>query len=605
MNWFHTSHPAYVEGQRHFAAGEFADAEDCFTKALAELKARKAPPGRQGKVLLALAKAQWKLDKPEARENAETARPLLRDDDKPTLELAECLDVLASVHEKDGDRTEAAKLCREAIEIQETSGSRDAKPLIERFRHLASLLREDEAWEEAEAALSRALTLSEERLGTRDLVTAECLLDIGECRFARGKADEGMETMQRALEIHRESEGSAEDQIARDLQRIGAACHKAGQLEEAVKYYELALNARERQIGGDSTKVASLLMEMAEAYTLLGNEAPAVAMLQQAVGKLTGSADPLLGRALEGIAGLYGQWGRFDEAVTYYRKAKAIWEKDPSKHGEALRANAEILDELGQDYVSPSQSSIGGRRGGRVASAFTSFYKQADREVKPRGSEVANPQPAWTRPVYNPGPPIYSPGPPMILAPVEVAGNAQAGSAYPVPVVMMPPWAGMAQHGPAGEQNVQVAQVAQAAPAIPGGIAVPMAPLIASLPPYAGGVTGPPAQIVGQMQPAPAGLPVSFVDPQGKAVAPPPSTPSVPLQLTVVLPEGGVPKGPVTARVQSEADAVETRSAVERSSVPALEEKLETRKAKVEVRCGWDELVFDFLPLREAPAQSL
>src|SRR5882762_5550863 len=76
--WFEASGPNGKAGLRLLGLGNFAAAEECFLRAVAELDQRPATRRRHARLLLALSTTQWKLKKlPEARKNAEEVRDLL------------------------------------------------------------------------------------------------------------------------------------------------------------------------------------------------------------------------------------------------------------------------------------------------------------------------------------------------------------------------------------------------------------------------------------------------------------------------------------------------------------------------------------------------
>jgi tetratricopeptide (TPR) repeat protein len=153
-------------------------------------------------------------------------------------------------------------------------------------------------------------------------------------------------------EIHREALGETAEDVVRDLHAIASAHRDAGDLEKAVKCYESALRVRERQLGADTTDLATLLIDFAGTYTQMGNDAPAMEMLQQAIGKLQGSNDPQLAEALESLGAGYVKWRRHAEAATYYQRARVIWKQDAAKYAKRLSRNAILLA-----GVNPNQSA--------------------------------------------------------------------------------------------------------------------------------------------------------------------------------------------------------------------------------------------------------
>src|ERR1051325_1313353 len=101
--WSAGPDPDHEEGERLFRLEQYEEAESWFLKIVADLKSRSRTRGRQVKALLALARVQRKLGKlDQALETAESARHLLASRDKPSSELASCLDLLGALQEDKG-----------------------------------------------------------------------------------------------------------------------------------------------------------------------------------------------------------------------------------------------------------------------------------------------------------------------------------------------------------------------------------------------------------------------------------------------------------------------------------------------------------------------
>jgi tetratricopeptide (TPR) repeat protein len=340
-DWTSGGDPDYQAGEALLRLGKHAEAERCLLKAASTPRS----VARQVRVLMALAEAQWKLEKlSEARESAESARALLAGRRKPSSELANCLDLLASIAEKEENAEEARRLLREAVEIESKASPLDPVLLTQRYRRLAKAI-QNESESEARELVERAVETAERRLGGASTITADCLMDLGQLQVAKGETEIGVASMERAVEIHGKTHGHDSEEVARDLQRLASACHAAGDLERAVHYYQRALAIRERQVGGDTADVAILLMGLADAQSLRGNDTPALELLQQAVSKLSTTGDEHLSWALESLGVSYHGAGRFDDAVSCYRKARALWEKNPKANREILEANALRLEE--------------------------------------------------------------------------------------------------------------------------------------------------------------------------------------------------------------------------------------------------------------------
>ena len=317
------SHPDCEQGERLFKLEKFAEAEECFLKAASDMKSRSAPAAVQVSVLLALARTQLKLIKvQEARETSQSAYELLKPH-RPSLELSVCLDLRGCIEQLEGDGAGAIRLFREALDIQLSVVPLDPVLLLESYERLASALQNADELSEASEVLTRAAEVAEKHFGSMSPALANCLINLGTCQFTFGNLKAGIRSTERAIEIHREMAGPMSEQVVHDFQSIAAACQQAGDLDGAVRYYERAISIRERQVGGSPGDMAVLLMRLAEAHSLLGNDAAVTELLQSAVGKLATGNDARLAEALERLNEHYARQGRPAETVSLERRVES------------------------------------------------------------------------------------------------------------------------------------------------------------------------------------------------------------------------------------------------------------------------------------------
>ena len=579
------THPDYVEGERLVDLKKFADAEACFLKAAADVKSGSVPRHRQARVFLALAQAQWQQNKPtDAKENAESARQLLSVKKRPSAELAACLDLLGSVQDNHGkgNAEEAIKLFRDALEVQKKVLPFQAIILTQRYRRLAQALAKVDPVE-ARTLFIRALDLAEKRLGTSAPVTAECLLDLGKFQvisgmqggpsIPEGERDAGIASLERAVDIHREVNGETSEEVARALQFAASACQEAGDLEKSVAYYERALKVRERQVGGNATDLATLLMGLAESHTMMGNDVPAMELLQQAVGKLANAGEPLA-VALETLGEVYSVVNRFEEAVSCFRKARAIWEKDPIPHQDALQANAAFL-EAALHYARPEAT-------GSVP-LFRSVARDfGRRKILPDSLLTAARQQGAMPPAGFPLPaPPASPG--------GFPATGMPSSSWPEPAFAGAPHASAAafyqpqfRAVPTGDLSAATfassPEIRESAES-PGTHSEPAPAGAVPLP--AANPTPPPLSSPIPEKVAGSNLLVSFMNPDGSPIVSAPlSTPQDNVELTIVVPESGMPRQAVLAPIAMAANGPEAPATI-----------------APRVLTGWEELSFEFLCL--------
>lgn len=613
--------PEWLEGEHLVRTGAFEKAEECFQKALKSLQTTNAPRPRQARMLLALANAQWKQKKfSEARESAQQAQDHLTVKKRPSSDLSACLDMLATFEDKDGNHDRAVTLLREALEVQRKVFPIQAVTLTQRYRRLAKQLEKQDPVE-SKALYKRAVEVAEKRLGTRVPVTADCLMELGRFQFVCGMKNEpepsedrdtGLASMELAVEIHREASGETSEELAKGMQFAAAACQEGGDFEKAVSYYERALVVRERQVGGSAADFAQLLMGMAETHTLLGNDAPAMELLQQAVSKLSNNGDDRLATALESLGEVYAGVNRFDEATSCYKKARVIWEKKPDVYQHALQANLILIERVQpQQVVRPADPNAGvfrmggrsipGGSGGRVKIFADPVPADAPREnFAPRpstpftGGPLAPPE-APPIPVSASMPEVVAQAPNAPMPVAETAFQPLPGS---VPIELDAPLPASpdggpiiahvlrVQEGPSGDLAFAPAGYQAASPYQLAGQFQTGEPPVAPMVTYArivdGAAAAPMTGPAGTPIPEGVGgnnLVVSFVGADGSPITRgPAAAPQDPVELTIVVPQEGMPRQAVLTPV-----------------MPAdldLSQPAEPREIN-----GWEDLSFEYLAL--------
>ncbi|MEO7144952.1 MAG: tetratricopeptide repeat protein [Bryobacteraceae bacterium] len=558
--WFEGSHPDSKdtkEGVRLLDLGRFAEAEQCFLKAVSDLKPHSTPRRRQAHVLLTLATAQWKQKKlPEARENAQRARDLLEESNsKPGAEMAECLDLLGRLRLEEGDFDNARHHFKDALDIEKSASSPDLKTLAERYRRLAGAHSQAGRWDDAKPALELALEIAEKTYGKFHAWTAGCLIELGECQAALADHAAAKLHMERGLQIHRNVCGAASDEVARDYQSLAAAAQSSGDLESAVGYYEKSLHLRERQLGGDVAEFAMLLINLANVHEVEGRYTRAMELLQQAVGRLEGARDERLVGALNHLGAIDMELGRLEDASTVLLKARKKMEQAPAKHQDDLALNTSLLESL---------------RGPMPQAPFTA--------PSVSGSLAWPPQSVYgvPAPVYAAPPPGPAPAAPAAPPPVDY-GNPPP-SAPPHPAGLMPQFA-----PPPVAPPVYAPQLVQGyAPVYPQAPAAGPPAYYAAPPPYYALAPTPPPP----PEHSGSGMQLSFVRPDGSPFERSASQPT--LHLTLLVPDGPIPQNAVAVASES---APLQKQKVEQKSAP------EPARQEPQGLTGWDDLAFEFLKI--------
>lgn len=390
------SGPDSSEGERLLQLGNFQEAERFFDQLLESTKSRPGRKGRQGRVLLALAKARWEQEKyPTSLEAAKSALPEL-EDAGPAPELVECLDLLARLQIEREHIADAIPHFERALAVQQKIRPLDQAAVIQRQRKLADAFGQAGTWDKALAASEAAAQIAEKECGPTHRLTGDCLSDLGRCQTENGNHVTAKLTLERALEVHTSLCGGDSEEVARDYQSLASACQAAEDFEHAVHYYEKALRLRERQLGGNSADFADLLMNLAGAHSLQGHYGPAVELLQQAVGKFEGTRDRRLGPALESLGTVYLLCGRVEDSIRSLKKARKIWEAAPDRHQAQLESNRQLFETVGSYLNTKDAANLLGSIHGATVEDATYSPTQTPQQ---RPAAALPPQPVFEAPL--------------------------------------------------------------------------------------------------------------------------------------------------------------------------------------------------------------
>lgn len=346
-SWFDSSSPLCRDAERLLRAGRAAEAEEMFARVLREPQHAAVVRRQHPRILLALATARLQQEKwDEARDAALQARAMLSDSrSRATLEYADCCRLLGQSARGQGNLEEALRYMLEGIAALELQKAPRPSDLIERRLEAASLLRQMNRPEEAEQQAREAARVAAARLaGQKE--EGDALLELAQCLAACARFDEAREAGERAVEIHRLACGEFSSEVAEDYEKLGGICQKQQDYQAAAAYLEKALGVRDRQVGGDSSQLGLLLVALADLYTLLGRLAPALELLQQAVGKLGPARDAHLADALEKLGAMYVRTGRYEDAANCYRRACDIWAASPDLYADRIEADVRVLEEI-------------------------------------------------------------------------------------------------------------------------------------------------------------------------------------------------------------------------------------------------------------------
>jgi tetratricopeptide (TPR) repeat protein len=314
--WHRLRHLNRTEGETHFQKSNFAEAEKYLALAAAEGEKRRTPLKARLPILLHLAEARQRQGKfLEARQTIGAVMVALRQSQGQVCsEYAQCLDMLAKMHQQSGNLPDAQRLFAEAFQLEQSLKPPDLKKIAIRSQRLAAAHQEGSDLATAADLYRESIAIHERAYGPAHFETGNRLADLGSLTQCRGQHEEALPFLQRALAIHEKSPGADSPEAARDLEHIAQACNALGRFEEAGDRYERALHLKERQVGVSRSELVAMQVNLARIYAGSSRPGRAQELLQQII--MAGrNAGPEFDDALELLAAIYDRSGRTKEAA--------------------------------------------------------------------------------------------------------------------------------------------------------------------------------------------------------------------------------------------------------------------------------------------------
>ncbi len=253
-----------------------------------------------------------------------------------------------------GLRGRQQRIIDELVTLLEPSSDRAG--LAEAYLRLGDVSTLLRRFEDAEAALDRALRLRSElgdAIGQRNV-----LRSLGLLRWHQGRDQEALHWIEAALAMYRER-GDLEAQVG-DLANLGSVLKGMGEADRARATLEEALLLSEQLESASgsvpetdlSYKRAYILHNLANVHRELGDDAKALEYLTQARTLALEKRLPIqLSYHFTSTAHIYLRHGRVEECLALYREAVELTRKAKFALGlaQALRFLGEVLLGLGRD----------------------------------------------------------------------------------------------------------------------------------------------------------------------------------------------------------------------------------------------------------------
>jgi tetratricopeptide (TPR) repeat protein len=279
--------------------------------------------------------------------------------------VAESLNNLALLYYSQGLYAKAEPLCRQSLSIWEQELGKDHPDVAVNLNNLALLYNSQGRYGEAESLYVRALSIREQQLGKDHFSVANSLNNLARLYDAQGRYIEAEPLHVRSLSIREQQLGKDHPKVAESLNNLALLYYSQGLYAKAEPLCRRSLSILKRQLGKDHPLVASSLSNLARLYRSQARYVKAELLFQRSISILQNqlSADhPIRARVVSHLAHLYDLQGRYSEAESLYLQALPIllaklgenheWTQKAAKNWRSFLQNViqdQRTDELSDD----------------------------------------------------------------------------------------------------------------------------------------------------------------------------------------------------------------------------------------------------------------
>ncbi|CAN8304105.1 unnamed protein product [Cochlearia groenlandica] len=248
--------------------------------------------------------------------------------EKPCLEWIMCLHVIAAIHCKLKDYSEAIPVLKRAVEIPVVEeGEEHALAKFAGLMQLGDTYAMLGQLENSITCYAEGLKIQKKVLGENDQRVGETCRYLAEALVQALRFDEAQKVCETALSIHKESGLTASIAEAADRRLMGLICETKGDHEDALEHLVLASMAM--AASGQESEVAFVDTSIGDSYLSLSLFDEAICAYQKSLTALKtakGENHPAVGSVYIRLADLYNRTGKVREAKSYCENALRIYE---------------------------------------------------------------------------------------------------------------------------------------------------------------------------------------------------------------------------------------------------------------------------------------
>jgi tetratricopeptide (TPR) repeat protein len=262
-----------------------------------------------------------------------------------SLEVAEVLVELGSLHHGCGLPQEAERLYMQALCLQQAAPDSGRVPAAESLTGLGNLYAEQGENQQARSAYVTALRILTEALGEADARVGGVLYNLSLLDLGDEEYSSALLGFQKALAVEERMLGPEHPATADTVDCLGRVYHGLNRPTDALKCYERSLRTWRRTLGEAHPRCAVGLFNLARWHAEFGERQQAIELYETVASAATeGDIRHLRIDALLNVAELYSDLALFERARSSLERALLLDEQEPNPDGGS---KPDILYRLG------------------------------------------------------------------------------------------------------------------------------------------------------------------------------------------------------------------------------------------------------------------
>ena len=332
-------------------------------------------PGVQAELYLTLGDMYEKLGKFDRADSLLESSRKIRESTtgQDSVETAESLVAISLLRTDQGQYTEAERLARQALAIENRRLPLDGPVRAQATSALGYALQSDGRNDEAIPALEESVRI-QSTSGAKSTGLTDSLIALAGAHYSLGHYSIADALNRRALDIDRQIYGPVHPHLAEDLSGVGDNQEAQGQYSDSEQSFRQALEIDQNWYGTDHPETAWQMARLAQTLAIQDKSDEAAKLLQQALPieeRVYGTMHPKVAFILNLLAGLDEQHGRLDLAE---RDLSQMLNIERSVYGDESPPVTTAMANLGNLYLEKRQYVRAEEIYRKVIQRFTEEY---------------------------------------------------------------------------------------------------------------------------------------------------------------------------------------------------------------------------------------